>query len=87
VGYGYGSHWGMMGWGNGGFWPFGMIIWLIIIVGIVAFISWAVRARSSRGRYEGTTASSALDLLEQRYARGDIGRDEYLQKKNDILSR
>ena len=86
-GYGYGSHWGMMGWGNGGFWPFGMIIWLIIIVAVIALVSWSVSARSSRGRDQGVVSSSALDVLEQRYARGEIGRDEYLQKKNDILGR
>ena len=87
MGYGYGSHWGMMGWGNGGFWPIGMIIWLIIIVAIIALISWAVSGRSSRSRYKAAGTSSALDVLEQRYARGEIGRDEYLQKKTDILSR
>ena len=87
MGYGYGSHWGMMGWGNGGFWPFGMIIWLIIILAIIAFVGWAVSARSSRTRYEGANSTPALDVLEQRYARGEIGRDEYLQKKSDILSR
>jgi putative membrane protein len=31
--------------------------------------------------------SAALDILEQRYARGEIGRDEYLQKKNDLMDR
>ena len=77
----------MMGWGNGGFWPFGMVIWLIIILAIIAFISWAVSTRSSRTRYEGASSTSAIDLLEQRYARGEIGREEYLQKKSDILSR
>ena len=87
MGYGYGSHWGMMGWGNCGFWPFGMIIWLIIIVAVIALVSWSVSARSSRGRGQGVLSSSALDVLEQRYARGEIGRDEYLQKKNDILDR
>lgn len=30
--------------------------------------------------------SQALDILEQRYARGEIGRDEYLQKKNDLMN-
>ena len=85
MGYGYGSHGGMMGWG--GFWPFGMIIWLILILAIIALISWAVSARSSRRRYEGADSSSALDLLERRYARGEIGRDEYLQMKSDLLRR
>ena len=86
MGYGYGSHWGMMGWGNGGFWPFGMIIWLVIVVGILVFVSWGVSALSSRGRGDGARPASALDTLEQRYARGEIGRDEYLQKKADIFS-
>ena len=76
-----------MGWGNGGFWPFGMVIWLIIILAIIALISWAASARSSRTRYKEANSTPALDVLEQRYARGEIGRDEYLQKKSDILSR
>ena len=84
---GYGSHWGMMDWGNGGFWPFGMVIWLIIIVAIIVLISWAVSTLSSGRRDEGARSTSALDLLEARYARGEIGRDEYLQKKSDILGR
>jgi len=28
--------------------------------------------------------SPGLDVLEERYARGEINRDEYLQKKKDI---
>lgn len=87
MGHGYGSHWGMMGWENSGFWPVGMIIWLVVIVAIIALVCWAVSTLSSRDRYADTRRTSALDILEQRYARGEIGRDEYLQKKNDILSR
>jgi putative membrane protein len=29
--------------------------------------------------------SSGLDVLEERYARGEINRDEYLEKKRDIV--
>ena len=29
--------------------------------------------------------SAGLDVLEQRYARGEINRDEYLQKKQDLV--
>lgn len=30
------------------------------------------------------TPSSARALLDERYARGDIGRDEYLQRRGDL---
>ena len=36
-------------------------------------------------RGESARRSPALDLLEERYARGEINREEYLQKKGDIL--
>jgi putative membrane protein len=29
--------------------------------------------------------SRGLELLDERYARGEINRDEYLQKRGDIL--
>lgn len=31
-----------------------------------------------------STASAAQAILEERYAKGDITRDEYLQKKHDL---
>ncbi len=73
---------GMMGWGYGyGFGLFHMIIWLVILVAIVAGVVWLTRtgtlpffARRSPG----------LQALEERYARGEINRDEFLQKKRDI---
>lgn len=77
--------WGpMMGAGYGG-WGGMMVIngavWLLILVGVFVVI---LRLSRSGG---GPSRSSGLDVLEDRYARGDIQRDEYLQKKQDILSR
>lgn len=77
----------MMGWGDGGFWPFGMVIWVAILVAIVALIGWVVRAFFSSPNDRFSRSISALDVLEKRYARGEIGRDEYLQKKTDISTR
>lgn len=76
---GYGSGYGMMG-------GFGMIIWVIILIAIVAAVVWLVRAPGTAGTPHGTLSrrSSGLEVLEERYARGEIGRDEYLQKKQDI---
>ena len=84
---GYGPDWGMMGgWGaTGWIGPLHMIIWLLVFVLVIAALVWFVRAMVrplDRSRSE--RRSAGLDVLEERYARGEIGRDEFLQKKRDI---
>ena len=79
-GYGYGPQWGMMG-GYGGIHPF---IWIIVLIAIVMLVVWLVRSQSSGMHHLPPRRSAGLDVLEERYARGDINRDEYLQKKKDI---
>lgn len=85
MGYGYGPGWGMMsgyGWGYG---PVHMIFWAVVLIAVIAAIVWLVRSMSGGPAGGGTARRSAgLDLLEERYARGEINRDEYLQKKKDI---
>ena len=87
MGWGYGSHWGMMdGWGGYGWGgPFHVIFWLVALILIVALVAWMFRS-GSRGGVSGRLErrSPGLDVLEERYARGEINRDEYLQKKRDI---
>ena len=87
MGNGYGPGWGMMnGWGYGGFGygPFHLIIWIVILIAIVAVVVWLVRSFSAGGYASPPRRSAGLDVLEERYARGEINRDEYLQKKKDI---
>ena len=86
-GYGYGPGWGMMGdWGGYGGGPIHVIVWIVIIVAIVAFCVWMMRSMCMPGMHHHLPPrrSSGLDVLEERYARGEINRDEYLQKKKDI---
>jgi len=68
----------MMGYGmmdGYGFGLIGLIFNLAILVGIVLLIIWAVR------RFSGGTASSRgqtpREILQMRYARGEITRDQY----------
>lgn len=86
-GYGYGPGWGMMG-GYG--WGYGLLhiaVTVAIIVGVVFLVIWAVRTMAVVGSHDhAPRRSSGLDVLEERYARGEINRDEYLQKKKDIGS-
>lgn len=70
--YGFGNGWGM---------GFGWIIGLIIVVAIVWLI---IRSVNQNSNPPGHTRS-ALDILKERYARGEIGKEEYENKKKDLL--
>ncbi|MBK9130042.1 MAG: SHOCT domain-containing protein [Gammaproteobacteria bacterium] len=69
---------GNFGWGMGFGWLFMLIFWGLVILGIAALVKWMV---SSRGEPREKTP---LEILRERYARGEIGRDEYEQKKRDL---
>jgi putative membrane protein len=56
-----------------------LVFWGTVIVGIVLAIRWLV----SQGK-EARPADAALDILRQRYARGDIGKEEFEAKKRDL---
>lgn len=60
---------------------FGFILWLVILAVIIAGVVWIVGSQPVRG---GQRRSTGLDVLEERYARGEITREEYLRKKRDI---
>ncbi len=60
----------------------------ILIIGIiVAIVFWYAQHRwRNRVRKAAIWRETAgLEVLAQRYARGEIGRDEYVQKRDDIL--
>jgi putative membrane protein len=69
----------MMGWG-GGF--FMVIFWVVIIVGIALLVRWLT---ASSGKEAGTSArESPMEILKRRYAAGEIGKDEFEEKKKDL---
>ena len=84
-GYGYGMMGpGMMGGfgGWGGLMGIGMIVfWGLVIWGIVALVRGV--APSSSG--SSGQADSALEVLKRRYARGEINKAEFEEKKNDLV--
>jgi len=77
----------MYGW-NHGFWfgGFGMILlWIVIIAGAVWLIRTLLGKNGERSD-NGPHPDSPLDMLKRRYAAGDITKEEFEQKKHDIMS-
>ena len=70
------------------FWfPFHGLITLIVIRGLVAAgeaTYYPTAAALISDWHRSGTRSRALSILEGRYARGEIQREEYLQKKQDL---
>ncbi|MBM2831078.1 MAG: hypothetical protein HW414_130 [Dehalococcoidia bacterium] len=76
---------GMMGgFGLGWFGPIVMVLfWVLVVWGIVALI----RGTAWGGRPDSTAPppDSALDVLKKRYARGEINKQEFEEKKKDLV--
>lgn len=80
-----GDGFGMMrgfGWGFVGIgFIFMVAFWAMVIWGIVSLIRWFAAMAGSNPTHQG---ASALEILKQRYARGEINKEEFEQKKKDL---
>ncbi len=82
-GYGYAPSWSFGVIGLFGF-ILNILFWVLIIVIIVAVIR---RLKGRNGcRWHEFTGSSAMNILKERYAKGEISREEFEEKKKDITN-
>jgi putative membrane protein len=72
VGYG-------MGYGFGGI--FMLLWWVLIIVGIVVLVKWLGHPHTTCQH----GGNKALDILKERYARGEIDEQEFKKRKQDLV--
>ncbi len=76
--------WGWMQGMMDGWWGVGLIMmlfWIGILV-LIGVLIW--RLLEGRGGLERSTEESALEILQRRYARGEIEREEFEEKKRDL---
>ena len=65
--------------GFGGWWILGMGLMVLFWVAIILLVIWAVRSLFPRERRSGS--DQALEILRQRYAKGEINAAEYEQAR------
>jgi putative membrane protein len=69
---GYGAHGLGMGW------------WWIIGIVIVVVIVWVVVKRLNQSSTNQGIGKSALDILKERYASGEIDKQEFEERRRDL---
>ena len=71
--FGYGM--GLLGW-----------LWMVVLwVAVIAFVVWLVRRTGGycgHGYHE--HRDSAIEILKERYAKGEISKEEFESKKKDL---
>jgi putative membrane protein len=87
--WGYGHHYWGDGWGWG-FHPFGLLFFIILCIFLIA----VVLRMFGFGRHYGRRyfhhagygpSGSALDILEERFARGEIDKNEFEEKRKLLM--
>lgn len=70
----------MGGWGSGWMWLWGALV-VVACVAIAAFVVWLIaRDRGATG----TGQSRARQILDERYARGEISTEEYRERVDQL---
>jgi putative membrane protein len=87
------------GWGAGGWllMGFGMLLfWALVVIGVVWLVRYTAagqRTRSDRSSERGEVLDkrfgpppNARDILDERYARGEINDDEYRARRDTLAA-
>ncbi len=83
----YYGYYGMMG-AYPGFWVFGPIFMIIPIIIFFLFIYWIIELATGSDRVEYNKVSDdPLEILNYRYAKGEISEEQYQKMKSEILKR
>ena len=75
-------------WGDGmsgGWWMILGSIWMLLFWGgLIILVIWGIKKLSQKGG-GGGEGKSALDIARERYARGEITKEQFEQMKKDLM--
>ena len=70
-----------MMWGGGMI--FGWLFWLAILAGVIWLV---VRVADPRRRHPGRQDNEPMKILKERFARGEINREEFDERRKTLAS-
>jgi putative membrane protein len=73
----------MWGWRDGSW--VGLLFMLLFWLGVIALVVWAVRQGGTPSAI--TPSSKALDILEERFARGEIDLEEFQTRRSALTGK
>jgi putative membrane protein len=66
-------------------WLVGILFWVVLIILVVGLIKWYISGTSKdHGSKIEDGEGKPLDILKERYAKGEITKREFLDMKKDI---
>ena len=77
------GNWGVWGWVG---FILNLVFWVGLLVGLTLLVTWAARgARTMAPTVSSVSGqSNAKEILQTRYARGEITREQYQQMLDDV---
>ena len=69
----------MWWWGGIGMMAMMFLFWVIFIVGLIVAIRWLI------GKGKERPPDSALEIVRQRYGRGEINKEEFEGRRKDLV--
>lgn len=67
-----------MGWGMGWWWIIGLII-------VIAIVWMMIKGMNQTNNPNQQGSKTALDILKERYARGEIDKQEFEERRKDLM--
>ncbi len=58
-------------------------MWFVVLVLVIVVVFFLYHVSKSKG-FNGSIVETPLDVLKRRYAKGDIDKEEYNRKRNDL---
>ena len=77
-----GYYWAPFGYGGFGFSLFGIVLLFAVVFMVIRFAFWG--AMVHRGSYRRGGGVSAEEILRQRYARGEISKDQFYEMLRNL---